>query len=123
MNRLKNVSLRRNVGSGTARDPKAMGHWLAVRLRQEAPNVDAIGAWIEVKVRGQSTVREVTVGGGHASGELGPVHFGLGRQTKAQVQVTWPDGVKGPWQVVRADETITLDRGAAVARTDGSSGS
>ena len=71
VNRLKNVSLRRNVGSGTARDPKAMGHWLAVRLRQEAPNVDAIGAWIEVKARGQSTVREVTVGGGHASGRAG----------------------------------------------------
>jgi hypothetical protein len=123
VNRLENVSLRRNVGSGTADKPRAMGHWLGVKLRQDGPNADAIGAWIEVRSGGQRTVREVTVGGGHASGELGPVHFGLGSQDQARMQVTWPDGVTGPWQVVRADDTITLDRATDVAAPDGSGGS
>ena len=42
--------------------------------------------------------REVTVGGGHAGGELGWQHFGLGPASSADVRVTWPDGTVGPWQ-------------------------
>ncbi len=58
-----------------------MGHWIDVRLQQPAPNVDAIGAWLDVRVGDRTTAREVTVGGGHASGELGWLHTGhrLGR--------------------------------------------
>ena len=55
-----------------------MGHWIGVRLQQPAPNVDAIGAWVEVRAGERTTTREVTVGGGHASGQLGWLHFGLG---------------------------------------------
>jgi enediyne biosynthesis protein E4 len=56
VNREANVTLWRNVGSGDAERPAPMGNWIAVRLEQPAPNVDAIGAWIEVKV-GDRTVR------------------------------------------------------------------
>ena len=59
----------RNVGGGDADAPAAMGNWLAVRLRQPAPNVDAVGAWVEVRVGDRTRVREVTVGGGHAGGQ------------------------------------------------------
>ena len=48
-----------------------MGHWLAVELDQDGPNHDAIGAWIAVRGRRDRREREVTVGGGHASGQLG----------------------------------------------------
>ena len=75
------VKLWRNVGGGTAEAPAAMGDWLGLRLSQPAPNRDAIGAWVEVKVGDRTVRREVTVGGGHASGQLGWIHFGLGRRT------------------------------------------
>jgi enediyne biosynthesis protein E4 len=110
VHRAENVSLRRNVGRGDAEDPRAMGHWLGVKLQQEGPNPDAIGAWVAVRAGRDRTEREVTVGGGHAGGELGPVHFGLGRRDAAEVRVTWPDGEQGPWQEVAADQTITIDR-------------
>ena len=55
-----------------------MGSWVAVRLHQPAPNVDAVGAWVETRVGDRTTVHEVTVGGGHASGQLGWIHVGLG---------------------------------------------
>src|SRR5205814_1793083 len=46
--------LWRNVGSGTADHTVAMGNWLDVKLAEDGPNRDAIGAWLEVKV-GDST--------------------------------------------------------------------
>jgi hypothetical protein len=105
----------RNVGSGTSSKPKPMGHWLDVELAQPAPNVDAIGAWIEVEHDGRTTTREVTIGGGHAGGQLGPIHFGLGPVDEARVRVTWPDGEVGEWLEVDADQRILIERGSAAA--------
>ena len=74
------VQLWRSTGSGVPDDP-AMGHWLGVQLSEPGANRDAIGSWIEVKAGDTTIEREVTVGGGHVSGQLGPTHFGLGRRT------------------------------------------
>ena len=63
---------------GAAERPASMGHWLAVDLEQDAANHDAVGAWIAVRAGGREVEREVTVGGGHASGSAMPLHFGLG---------------------------------------------
>ena len=49
VNRRVNVSLFRNVGSGTAAEPRPMGNWIAVRPEQTGPNRDAIGSWIQVR--------------------------------------------------------------------------
>jgi len=110
VDRRENVRLYRNDGSGTAGQPVGMGNWLAVRLMQPAPNRDAIGAWIEVHAGGQTQLREMTVGGGHAGGQLGPVHFGLGGVEAAEVRVTWPDGEAGSWQPVPANQIIEISR-------------
>jgi hypothetical protein len=90
----------------------AAGHWLAVDLEQPGGNRDAIGAWLEVRIGEWLMTHEVTVGGGHVSGYAGPIHVGLGPATAAEVRVTWPDGEVGPWQPVRADQVVTLARGA-----------
>ena len=112
VHREANVSLWRNVGSGDAEQPDSMGHWIGVRLEQSAPNVDAVGAWVEVKVDDRITVREVTVGGGHAGGKIGWIHAGLGDADEAEVRVQWPDGEVGPWMTVGADRFVTIERGA-----------
>lgn len=112
VNRRENVRVWRNVGWGDAASPVAMGHWLALRLAQPAPNVDAVGAWIEVRAGDRITVRELTVGGGHASGQLGWIHFGLGDARSAEVRVQWPGGEAGPWQEVDADTFVIVERGA-----------
>jgi hypothetical protein len=110
------VQLWRNVGSGTAARPEAMGHWIGLRLVQPAPDGDAIGAWVEVRVGDLTLRRELSVGGGHAGGQLGWIHFGLGPATAAEVRVQWPDGVLGPWQHVAADGFVVIERGAAEPR-------
>jgi hypothetical protein len=103
----------RNVGSGSETAPNPMGHWLGVTLEQPGPNRDAIGSWIAVRAGERVVEREVTVGGGHASGQLAPWHFGLGDATAAEVRVTWPDGTVGPWQPTDGDRVVVARPGAA----------
>ena len=111
VNRRVNVSLFRNVGSGTADEPRPMGNWIAVRPEQTGPNRDAIGSWIQVRFGDRTVERELTIGGGHASGELGWVHVGLGDADSAEVRIRWPDGEVGPWQEVAANRFVTIPRG------------
>ncbi len=86
------------------------GHWLALRLHQDGSNPDAIGAWVEVR-RGEVVARrEITSGGGHASGQLGWRHFGLGESDAADLRVIWPDGTEGAWEKLTADTFYTVAR-------------
>ena len=116
VNRRENVSVWRNVGAGNAERPAPMGDWLAIGLDQPGPNRDAIGSWIEVQAGERTLRREVTVGGGHAGGQLGWVHFGLGSADTAQVRVQWPDGEQGPWQDVAANQFAVIERGSSEVR-------
>jgi enediyne biosynthesis protein E4 len=115
VNRHQPVRVWRNVGSG---DPAAsLGNHAALRLRQAGPNREAIGAWLEVHVGDRTTWREVTIGGGHAGGQLGWIHLGLGTADRASVRVRWPDGELGPWLEVPAGGYVTVEQGATRARS------
>jgi hypothetical protein len=109
------VRVWHNVGTGSGDAPEPMGGWIAVQLRQPGANRDAIGAVIEVQIGDAAIRREVVSGGGHISGALGPVHFGLGPAQEARVRVTWADGEQGPWLTVRAGNTVLVERGSDVA--------
>jgi hypothetical protein len=87
-----------------------MANWLEIRVSQPGPNVDSIGAWLEVRVGDVIRRRELVVGGGHVGGQLGWIHFGLGRTARADVRVTWPDGQVGSWQPVDANRFLKVDR-------------
>lgn len=86
------------------------GNWLAVMVQQAPPNSDAIGSWVEMRLGNSLSRVERTVGGGHAGGELGPVHFGLGEADSAEIRVIWPDGEEGGWTTVDANQVVTVDR-------------
>lgn len=101
-NRWESPQIWRNAGAGAG--------WIEVALAQAAPNQNAIGAWVEIKTGDHIQRREVTVGGGHASGQMSALHFGLGDATQAQVRVTWPDGTLGAWAEVAAGQRATLTR-------------
>ncbi|MEO8511173.1 MAG: CRTAC1 family protein [Chloroflexota bacterium] len=110
------VGVWRNVGLGSAEASAPMGHWLELRLAQDGPNRDAVGAWLEVRVGEATMLHEVTVGGGHISGESGWIHVGIGPSQRAEVRVTWPDGTVGGWQQMGADQFAVIERGAEAPR-------
>ena len=115
VNRWDKAQVWRNVGAGSADKPLPMGHWLQLRLKQPGANRDAIGAWVEVDLGGRIVREELTVGGGHASGNLGWMHFGLGEATSVKLRVQWPYGDWGLWQTVAADAFYLVDKAAGAS--------
>lgn len=59
----------------------AGGHWLQVQPGHGARRVRVNGQW-----------REASTAAGYASSNAGPLHFGLGANTEAEVEVFWFDG-------------------------------
>jgi len=118
VNRAGPVSLFRNAGAGSAENPRPLGNWLAVEIRQDRrrPNRYGVGAKISVKIGNRSVVRDVQIGAGHASGQLGFVHFGLGVSERAQVRIRWPDGDWSHAYRVFANSHVIIERGAEKAR-------
>ncbi len=110
------VRLWRNVGAGDATTPAPMGAWMAVTLAQPGPNATGIGAWIEVRTGDLIQRRELTIGGGHAGGQLGWIHFGLGSADGAEIRVQWPDGEMGEWIRIGANQFATIERGGSKPR-------
>jgi hypothetical protein len=114
VNRRAPLELWRNVTPDT-------GAWLALTPRQAGPNTHAVGAWIEARrPDGTVVVQERTVGGGHAGGQAGPLHFGLGAADSAEIRITWPDGAVSDWLSLPARQAVTLWRDGArlAARSD-----
>lgn len=87
------------------------GRWIEFKLRQDGANRDAIGSFVELRCGEQVARREITVGGGHAGGQLGWIHFGLGATEKAELRVIWPDGTKSDWQPVDSNQFYVVERG------------
>ena len=106
VNRRAPVEIYQNVSAST-------GSWISIDLRQAAPNVNAIGGFIEVQSEGGAArlqTRELTIGGGHASGALVAQHFGLGQSKAVKLRVIWPDGAISQWINIKANQHVRLLR-------------
>ena len=86
------------------------GNWAAVELRDAGSNTRGVGAWLELRTDTGVQVREVTVGGGHAGGQAGPVHFGLGAAGEAELRILWPDGGVTDWMPVPVNRAVVVTR-------------
>jgi len=108
------VRVWRNAGplESSGSGPDGTARWLELRVHEAGPNVDAIGAVVEVQVGDLTYRRELTIGGGHVGGQLTWIHFGLGPSKDARVRVTWPGGEAGPWMSAAADTFGVIERGA-----------
>lgn len=103
MNRRADMEVFQNV-------TPVSGNWLMVSLRQSGPNTNALGSFIEVRIADRVMTRELTIGGGHVSGQATPEHFGLGSADAADLRVIWPDGTASHWQNVSANQVLSITR-------------
>jgi hypothetical protein len=92
LNRGEPLSLFRQTGVHGPNGPRASGNWIKIELSQKGGNPQAIGARLAVKTGNIVQMRRLQIGGGHASGDLGFVHLGLGVAERATLRVQWPDG-------------------------------
>ena len=85
------------------------GHWITLRLEGTRSNRDGLGARVHlVAASGEQWNRATTsVGYGDSSDRL--VHFGLGRNTRADsVEVEWPSGIRQTVRYLIADHYYHL---------------
>ena len=116
VNRKANVEVWRNLGRGTARRPVPMGNWLQLKLLQDGGNRNAVGARVEVRVGARTLSRELVVGGGHASGAAGWIHFGVGTAERVRVRIQWRDGEWSDWYQLYANQFARIVRGRSPAQ-------
>lgn len=122
INREHRASLFRNLGAATDWGHRPLGNWVKVELDNGAVNPAAIGALISVRTGTRTQTRRLQVGGGHASGQSGFAHVGLGVSERATIRVQWPDGEWSHPYRVFANQHVRIIRGEANARYWYSSG-
>jgi hypothetical protein len=86
------------------------GHWLEISLRGTKSNRDGIGARIKVLSKNVGAqYNHMTTSVGYASSSDGPVHFGLGTDTRAQsIEIHWPSGIIQSLRDVPADQILKV---------------
>ena len=115
VNRGANVSLFRNRGAAVPWGHRPLGNWLAVDLDNGSVNRKGVGARLVVRTGNHVQTRTIRIGGGHASGQIGFTHFGLGAAERATVRVRWPDGSWSHEYRVFAGNFVVLKRDAPQA--------
>ena len=79
-------------------------HWLTLKLVGSRSNRDGAGA----RVRAGNQLAYATTAGSYLSASDGRIHFGLGKETEATVEILWPSGRKQLMQHVAADRILTV---------------
>jgi hypothetical protein len=97
------------------RSPKS-GHWLDIALRGTKSNRDGIGARIKVVTKSGVQYNHMTTSVGYASSSDGPVHFGLGADSRVEeIEIRWPSGIVQRLRGVDADRVIKITESASKA--------
>lgn len=89
-------------------------HWLQLRLKGKHSNRSAIGAQVTCKSATRAQSRSVTNCVGYASSSDLTVHFGLGEDRQASVEIRWPSGVVQKLGKVTADQRLEVQEAAGV---------
>lgn len=86
----------------------AGNHWLGLKLVGRQSNRDAIGALVRVRASSGEQWNHVTTSVGYASSSDVRVHFGLGKDRRAAVEIHWPSGVVHDLGDVTGDRYLTV---------------
>jgi hypothetical protein len=83
-------------------------HWLEVKLQGTHSNRDGIGAKVKLVSKSGAQYNHATTAVGYASSSAGPVHFGLGPDTSADIEIRWPAGGVQRLANLAADRVVTV---------------
>ncbi len=83
-------------------------HWLQVKLHGQQSNRSALGARITCRSGARSQIRSVSNSVGYASSSDLRVHFGLGDERAASLEICWPSGKVQKVDVPLVDRVIDL---------------
>jgi hypothetical protein len=104
-------SLLRNDVSGG-------GHWLKVKLVGVKSNRSAMGARVTAHYGGKVQAQEVLSQSSFYSANDRRLHFGLGRATKADLDIRWPKGNRERVENVGADRLVVVREDEGVVKEE-----
>jgi hypothetical protein len=90
-------------------DQSLQHHWLRLKLVGTKSNRNAIGAWIQVRVGGQTLARQVMPTRSYLSQSELPVTIGLGLASRPdEVEIKWPGGNVQKVEGIKVDQSTTV---------------
>jgi enediyne biosynthesis protein E4 len=89
-------------------------HWLKVKLTGSTSNRSAIGARVVLKAGNSTQTQELHSQSSFLSCNDPRLHFGLGKEMKATIDVRWPSGKWESIPPVNADQLISIKEGAGI---------
>ncbi|HUI56268.1 MAG TPA: CRTAC1 family protein, partial [Bryobacteraceae bacterium] len=90
------------------------GHWLKVKLEGTKSNRSAIGATVVAKYGGKKQAQAVLSQGSFFSVNDLRLHFGLGSEKTADLEIRWPSGAVEQIAAVDGDQLVTVREGSGV---------
>ena len=107
MNQHEPPSLLRN-------DAPKENHWIKVRLEGTKSNRSAIGARVIARYGGKTQAQAVMSQASYMSSSDPRLHFGLGSETTADIEVIWPTGQVEKYPAQAANRLITILEGHGI---------
>ena len=111
MNMNEPPSLLRNDVTGA-------NHWLKVLLKGKTSNRSAIGAQVIAAYGGRRQAQAVLAQSSYLSANDRRLHFGLGAETAADLEIRWPNGAVEKVTRVEADRLVVIEEGAGIVRAE-----
>jgi enediyne biosynthesis protein E4 len=100
-------------------DVRGSHHWLKVRLVGTKSNRSAIGARLLVRYGNKVQAQVVASQASFYSANDPRLHFGLGAETTAAIEIHWPNGSVESFEAIRADQLVTIQEGLGVVPSKG----
>ncbi len=98
------------------------GHWLKVKLVGVKSNRSAIGGLVKARYGGKTQAQAVLSQSSFYSANDPRLHFGLGAEATADLEIRWPSGLRENLTKVPADRLVTVREGAGIVKTERLSG-
>jgi hypothetical protein len=107
MNQNEPPSLLRN-------DAPKQNHWIKVRLEGTKSNRSAIGARVVARYGGKVQAQAMLSQTSYVSANDPRLHFGLGAENRADIEITWPSGAVEKYPGQAANRLVTIVEGKGI---------
>ena len=95
-------------------DIRGKHHWLKTKLIGTKSNRSAIGARVVLHYGSRTQAQEVMSQSSFYSANDPRLHFGLGNETSADIEIRWPSGLQDKIKAVAADQLVVIKEGTGV---------
>ena len=91
--------------------------WLKVLLKGTKSNRSAIGSKVIVKYGGKMQAQTVMAQTSFYSVNDRRLHFGLGTNTQADIEVHWTNGLVEKFSNIERNQLVTIEEGKGVSKS------